>query len=161
MPTYWATKLQSQRHNYVPHAENLSRLRPITGTKREATEPTEQGETVSCCVGLFYWWVSPCSFPQETSVRRAVREENGLRTLSSWSVDGNFLREERKTDISDTLELFDCSVYMSWNYIYNIKSGYIKHAEVVISFKFYSYIVFQWLDPWVSRGSIFFRHCLW
>ena len=32
-----------------------------------------------------------------------MREENGLRTLSSWSVDGNFLRKERKTDIIVTL----------------------------------------------------------
>ncbi len=35
--------------------EHSSRPRPITGEKREATEHTEQGETVSCCDGLFYW----------------------------------------------------------------------------------------------------------
>ena len=35
--------------------EHSSRPRPITGEKREATEHTEQGETVSCCDVLFYW----------------------------------------------------------------------------------------------------------
>ncbi len=40
---------------HVPHAEHSSRPPPITGDKREATEHTEQGETVSCCAGLFYW----------------------------------------------------------------------------------------------------------
>ncbi len=35
--------------------EGSSRPLPITGDKRKATEHTEQGETVSCCVGLFYW----------------------------------------------------------------------------------------------------------
>ncbi|XP_064401955.1 uncharacterized protein LOC135347813 isoform X3 [Halichondria panicea] len=56
--------------------EHSSRPRPLTGEKREATEHTEQG-----------------SSPQETSVRGAVREENGLRTLSSLSVDGYLLKK--------------------------------------------------------------------
>ncbi len=75
-------QLSINNTKHVPHAEHSSRPHPLTGEKREATEHTEQGETCSqlLCWSILLVSVSPCSSPQETSVRGTVREENGLRT---------------------------------------------------------------------------------